>query len=172
MSPIMVSQGESRQFTPAPAGLHQAVCVDVIDMGILEVTYMNKTKKQPKVRVAWQIDEQMEDGKPFLVQKRYTASLYEKATLRKELESWRGRPFTTEELDAFDLEKLIGANCQLNIQHVTKEGKLYANVVSIVPLGKNMPKMVAKDYVRVQDRPESEREPETHEPLTADDIPF
>jgi hypothetical protein len=114
----------------------------------------------------------MDDGRPFIVQKRYTASLNEKATLRKELESWRGRPFTQEELDAFDLDKLIGANCQLNIQHVTKEGKLYANVVSIVPLGKNMPKMESNDYVRVQDRPDSEREPENHEPLTADDIPF
>jgi hypothetical protein len=169
---IVVSAGESRTFAPAPAGLHQACCVDVVDMGLLEVTYSGKTKKQWKIRVVWQIDESMDDGRPFIVQKRYTASLNEKATLRKELESWRGRPFTQEELDAFDLDKLIGANCQLNIQHVTKEGKLYANVVSIVPLGKNMPKMESNDYVRVQDRPDSEREPENHEPLTADDIPF
>ena len=74
------------------------------------------------------------------------------------------------ETSAAAVEKLLGANCQLNIQHVTKDGKLYANVVSIVPLGKNMPKMVAKDYVRVQDRTDVEREAETHEPLTAEEI--
>lgn len=168
---IIVSAGESRTFAPAPAGLHQAVCVDTVDMGLLEVTYSGKTKKQWKVRVVWQIDEDMDDGRPFIVQKRYTASLNEKSTLRKELESWRGRPFTQEELDAFDLDKILGVNCQLNIQHVTKDGKLYANVVSIVPLGKNMPKIEARNYVRVQDRPVAEREVESHE-ITAEDIPF
>ncbi len=167
---IMVSAGEARTFTPAPSGLHQAVCVDVIDMGVLEVTYGGKTKKQRKIRLAWQIDEEMEDGKPFLVQKRYTASLHEKSTLRKELESWRGKPFTDEELAAFDMERLLGVNCQLNIQHAVKAGETYANVVSIVPLGKNMPKIAARDYVRMQDR--EGYVVQSHDELTADDISF
>ena len=169
--PIVVSAGESRTFTPAPQGLHQAVCVDVIDMGVLEVTYGGKTKKQRKIRLAWQIDEDMDDGKPFLVQKRYTASLHEKATLRKELESWRGKPFTDDELAAFDMERLLGVNCQLNIQHTVKGGETYANVVSIVPLGKNMPKIDGRDYVRMQDR-EGYVEAQHEDELTAEDIPF
>lgn len=168
---IYVSAGESRSFTPAPAGLHQAVCVDIVDMGVLEVTYGGKTKKQRKIRLVWQIEETMEDGRPFIVQKRYTASLHEKATLRKELESWRGKPFTDEELAAFDMERLLGVNCQLNIQHAIKGGETYANVVSIVPLGKNMPKMAARDYIRVQDR-EGYTAPDDSEPLDASDIAF
>ena len=43
----------------------------------------------------------MPDGKPFLVRRRYTASLHEKSALRKDLESWRGRAFTNVELDGF-----------------------------------------------------------------------
>ena len=30
----------SADFTPAPAGTHAATCVDVVDLGILEVTYI------------------------------------------------------------------------------------------------------------------------------------
>lgn len=171
MSPIIATAGASDKFEPAPAGLHQGVCVDVVDMGVLEVTYAGLTKKQRKVRIVWQIDELMESGKPFIVQKRYTLSLHEKATLRKELESWRGRPFTPEELAGFDLEeKLIGANAQVNIQHAVKDGTTYANVVSIVPLGRGMTKMNTNGYVRVKDRTEVQP-PETPE-LTAEDVPF
>ena len=34
--------------------------------------------------------EQMSDGRPFTISKRYTWSTHEKATLRKDLEAWRG----------------------------------------------------------------------------------
>lgn len=165
------------EFTPAPAGLHQGVCVDVVDMGVLKVTYGDNTKEQHKVRIVWQIDTDMESGKPFIVQKRYTLSLNEKATLRKDLESWRGRAFTQDELKQFDLEKLIGANCQVNIQHTQKNGSTYANVVTIVPIGRGMGKIEGRAYVRAKDR-----DPKTAEyddnggagmsELTLDDIPF
>jgi hypothetical protein len=168
---ILVTAGNSEKFEPAPPGLHQAICVDVVDMGVLEVTYAGQTKKQRKVRIVWQIDELMASGKPFIVQKRYTASLHEKATLRKELESWRGRPFTEEELEEFDLEaKLIGANAQVNVQHTTKDGTTYANVVSVVPLGKGMQKLTMNGYVRVKDR--TDVQPVETPEITADDIPF
>lgn len=168
---IIATAGNSEKFEPAPAGLHQGICVDVVDMGVLEVTFGGKTKKQHKVRLVWQINELMTTGKPFIVQKRYTLSLHEKATLRKELESWRGRSFTPEELGGFDLEeKLIGANAQLNVQHATKDGTTYANVVSIVPLGRGMSKMTANGYVRVKDR--TDVPPVDESELTVDDIPF
>lgn len=167
--PIIATAGDNKEFTPAPAGLHQAVCVDVVDMGILEVTYAGKSKKQHKVRVVWQIDEPMEDGKPFIIQKRYTLSLFEKAALRKDLESWRGKPFSQEEEAAFDLERLLGVNCFLNVIHVQKDGKTYANVAGVVPLKKGLPTIQAKDYVRVQDR---DKRDEPIEEMTADDIAF
>jgi hypothetical protein len=150
---IIASKGEGQTFVPAPAGVSQGVCVDAVDRGIVEVTWNGQTKRQHKVDVVWQIDETREDGKPYLVRKRYTLSLSEKATLRKDLESWRGRAFTREEEMGFDLEKLLGVNCLLNIQHVTRGDKTYANVVSVMPLLKSMDKIHVRDYVRVQDRP-------------------
>lgn len=170
--PIIATAGDSKSFTPAPAGVHQAVCVDVIDKGLLEVTYGGKTKQQHKVSLAWQIDELRDDGKRFLVYKRYTLSLNEKATLRKDLESWRGRAFNRDEEMGFDVESVIGANCLLNVQHNVKPDATYANVVAVMPLAKGMQKIAAKDYVREQDRTETGAEDLSSGPLTDEDIPF
>lgn len=145
--PLIATAGDSTTRTPAPAGTHQAVCVDVLDKGMKP----NKFKGgalQHKVSVVWQIDELRDDGKRFLLYKQYTLSLHEKATLRLDLESWRGRPFTREEEMGFDVETVIGANCLINVQHNTSEGKTYANVVSVMPLLRNMAKLNAIGYDR------------------------
>jgi hypothetical protein len=176
--PIMATAGESKNFTPAPVGVHQGVCVDVQDLGMIEVTFAGETKRQHKINVAWQIDELRDDGKPYLVFKRYTLSLHEKANLRKDLESWRGRAFTRDEEMGFDVESVIGANCLLNVQHTERQGKTYANIVAIMPLAKGMPKIAASDYVRKVDRTETATEAQQHDEqhgpgdLTDEDIPF
>lgn len=175
---IIATAGESNKtYAPAPAGVHQGVCVDVVDMGMLEVTYAGKTKQQHKVRLVWQIDEtNPETGERFIAQKRYTLSLSEKATLRKDLESWRGRAFTRKEEMGFDLEKLIGVNGFLNVMQVQKNGATYANVASVMPIKKGMPKMDPEKYIRVKDRKPGEPGAETRQDivgeLTEDDIPF
>lgn len=170
---LIATAGDSKTYTPAPAGVHQAVCVDCIDKGLLEVTYAGKTKTQHKVTLAWQIDELRDDGKRFLVFKRYTLSLNEKATLRKDLESWRGKPFTRDEEMGFDVETILGANCLVNVQHNTVADRTYANVVAVMPLAKGMSKIAAVEYVREKDRTETPAVDEPHNgPLTEDDIPF
>jgi hypothetical protein len=178
MAIIATAKSENgRDFEPAPVGVHQAVCVDVVDLGVLDVTWQGVTKKQHKINIAWQINELRDDGKPFLVFKRYTLSLSEKSNLRKDLESWRGKKFTRDEEMGFDVESIIGANCLLNVTHNTVADKTYANVASVNPLMKGMPTLNAKDYVRKVDRePQSQQHPahehEPMEPITADDVPF
>jgi hypothetical protein len=144
-------------------------------MGMIDVTYQGKTKRQHKIRVVWQVDVDHPDlHKPLLVHKRYTCSLDEKATLRKDLESWRGRPFTEDELNGFDLDVLIGVSCQLNVVQVQRGGDVYANVTSVVPLGRGMGKLAVKEYVRVQDR-ESSRPDDDRPPDPTDEwdtVPF
>jgi hypothetical protein len=94
-----------KAFTPAPEGLHQAVCVDVVDLGLVEGPWGAK----PTVEIRWELDLTHEEtGRPFLVSKRYTLTLNEKGNLRPMLEAWRGRKFTPQELEGFDLERLLG----------------------------------------------------------------
>lgn len=162
--PIVVSANESKSFPPAPEGTHQAVCVDVIDLGMVDNSFKPGTQ-QHKVNIAWQINEPRDDGKRHVVYKRYTASLNEKATLRHDLEAWRGKAFTFDELAAFDLEKLIGANCLINVQHrKSNDGtRTYANVMSIAPLIKGMAKLESLDYVRKSEQAAQEPPPPADE---------
>jgi hypothetical protein len=150
---MVMARRTERKFSLAPAGLTQGVCCDIIDLGVIETTYKGKTKKQHKATIVWQTaDIDPVNNKPYLVFKRYTVSLDEKANLRKDLESWRGRSFSEEELTGFDLDKLIGANGQLNIVHNKTGDDTYANVQSIVPLARGMVKIEVKDYMRHEDR--------------------
>lgn len=181
MAIIATAGGDGKTFTPAPAGVHQAVCVDVVDLGMLDVTWQGVTKTQHKINVAWRINEDRDDGKPFLVFKRYTLSLHEKSGLRKDLESWRGKSFSRDEELGFDVERLIGVNCLLNVTHNHVGDRTFANVVSIMPLAKGMPPITVRDYVRKIER-QPETAPAPHHvsdeemghaaPLTDDDIPF
>jgi len=169
--PIIASAGASkRDFQPAPEGVHAAVCVDVVDLGLIEVTWDNETRMQHKVLLSWQIAED-HNGKPYLVTKRYTLSLHLKSGLRKDLESWRGKAFTPAEEIAFDLESILGANCLLNIQHRQAGDRVFANVVAIMPLPRGMAKLEQRDYIRKQDRPVDAGQ--SVAPVTADEIiPF
>jgi len=162
--PIVVSEGRPK----APEGLHPAVCCDVVDLGLVMTKF---GKKQHKVYIRWQLDLVDEDsGERYTATKRYTASLFEQSTLAKDLQSWRGRAFTPEEKQAFDLERLIGANCQLQIRH---EGG-WANVTAVVPPAKGAIKVAVADYVRVQDREQEDEPPapDEAENYGNDDIPF
>lgn len=163
--PTYADGGNATTRTPAPEGTHQAVCVDVIDLGKVP----NKFKDgalQHKINLAWQINELRDDGKRFLVYKRYTLSLHEKATLRKDLESWRGKPFEESELP-FDIERLIGANCLLNVIH---NGN-FANVSSVMAPMKGMPKLEAQDYVR-KAKEEDFDQTAAEAQVEVDEIPF
>jgi hypothetical protein len=147
---VMARLGSGRASTPAPVGLHRAVCVDVQDLGVQDSAWGAKHK----VRLVWQIELLDPAGRRFELARKYTLSLHERAALRQSLESWRGKKFTDSELRAgFDLEKLIGVNCQLQATHDTGEdGVTYANVQTVLPPVKGMTRLVPDAFVRLKDR--------------------
>ncbi len=58
------------------------------------------------------------------------------------LQSWRGKAFTAEELQGFDLRKVLGIGCQLQIIHKEgNNGTTYANVETMLalPRGRSVP---------------------------------
>jgi hypothetical protein len=77
----------------------------------------------------------MMDGRPFAIFKNYTLSWSEKANLRLDLQSWRGKTFTQEEMRRFDLKTVLGAFCMLNvIERAGQDGKSYTNVAGVSPV--------------------------------------
>lgn len=138
--PLTASSTSGGNSTPAPAGTHVARCVRVVDLGTQKDDGQFGVKIQPKVMLAFELPTELhtfkeENGpEPYMVSKEYTLNLGEKANLRKDLESWRGRPFTEEELKGFNVGKLLDKTCTLSIIHKpTKSGGLAARISGIGP---------------------------------------
>jgi hypothetical protein len=173
-----------------PPGIHQAICVDAIDLGLLDKTFSGVTTKQHTALVIWQLVDE-NTGKRYLAGKRYNVTLNEKSNLRKDLVAWRGSPPTAaEEQHGFDVEKFIGARCTLIITHAIKPDRTYANVDKVMPRDKKKPKVEKVGYTRAAvEQPEEESDFDAEDtpvaetplatsqavppvPVTDDDIPF
>lgn len=124
-------------FEQVPEGVYQARCYQLVDLG----TQTSQFGEAKKIQVGWELfGETRKDGSPFVISSRYTASLNNKATLFKDLQAWRGKPFTEEELAAFDLQKIVGVPCQIQIQHkANADGtRTFANISALMSIPKGM----------------------------------
>lgn len=135
------SSGEG--FEIPNAGAVVGRCYMVVDLGTQDTTFKGVPKKAHKILLAWELSEMMKDGRPFAISSRYTLSLFDQAILRQHLESWRGRSFTEEELNGFDLKNVLGKYCLLSVVHNKEGDKTYANVKGIMPVPKGMEKPTA-----------------------------
>lgn len=154
---LTVSAENSGTFELPPAGAVAARCCRLIDLGSQESTFDGKTSMKRKLLLSWELAETRADGSPFTISRRFGLSLHENSALRAFLQAWRGRPFTDDELAGFDLRKLINAPCLLNIAHTSRNGKDYANILSISPLPKGMtaPELAAPAVLFDIDEPDA-----------------
>lgn len=149
MAILATDTGGGGDFTPVPQGTHIAVCDQVVDLGkqkISSAQFGESVKHQiyirwqiPEERVEWEHDGQKHEG-PAVIGKTYTLSLGDKANLRKDLQAWRGKPFTPDELRGFDVSKLLGIPATITVTHSEKDGRTFANVASVGGIPKGMPK--------------------------------
>lgn len=133
-------------FAQAPIGTHVARCVQVVDIGTQTGEYNGQPNQRRQCVIGFELPtELMPDGnfagQPFKVSKFYTASLSEKANLRRDLESWRGKPFTAEELHGFDAANLIGKPCLVTVV-ANDKGKSVIKAVTGLPKGTVVPAQV------------------------------
>lgn len=130
------------EFQQAPAGTHIARAIKIIDLGTQHGEYQGQPTVRNQVVISWELPNELMtiDGeeKPMIVSKFYTNSLSEKANLRRDLESWRSRPFTTEELMRFDLMKILGAPAMVTVIH-NEKGKARVMGVAALPKGTKAP---------------------------------
>ena len=147
---LILSQSSQATYEPIEAGNHVARCIQVIDLGVQaeKAFESEEIKMNPKIRLVWELPNEIRSYKdketgeekqlPAIVGQEFKASLHEKSKLRKTLASWRGRDFTEEELQGFSLDKLLTIPCMINITHIDKGGKKYANITAVTPLAKGM----------------------------------
>jgi len=130
--------------TPVPAGVHIGICYAIYDLGTQHIEAFGKHVHQ--IIICWELPavriEIEKDGETKeiarMISAKYTLSLDRRANLLKHLECWRGVEFTKAELDGFDLKKVVGVPCQLQVAH---NDKGYAKIQSIMsmPSGQTAP---------------------------------
>jgi hypothetical protein len=130
-------------FKPVTPGMHLARCYRIVDTGTQKSEFQGQIKHLQKVMIQFEVhgeDENgdslvTEKGEPMSISKNFTLSLAEKATLRKDLQAWRGRDFTTDELRGFELKNVLGAWAMITVaKSLGNNGKEYTNIMSINPV--------------------------------------
>jgi len=139
----------STTYTPAPVGTHVARCFRIIDIGTQHGEYQGKPTRRNQIIIGWELPDELidtEEGeKPIVTSRFYTNSLGEKANLRRDLEAWRGRTFSDEELMKFDLETIVGVPCLLTIVK-SDNGKTKVAAVTGLPKGTQCPPQVNESF--------------------------
>jgi len=155
---ITAKKGGSFEAELIEAGNYVARCYKMVEIGTCDEEFLGVKKQMHKVRIGWELPTELkvfkaENGEqPCVIDKEYTLSLAEKANLRKDLQSWRGKAFSDDEAEAFDITKLLGVPCMLNIIHVQGKKdptKTYQAIGSVSPMPKGLvcPPQVNETFV-------------------------
>lgn len=127
---LVLESKEGGNFIPHPEGIYPAVCVDVMDLGLVETEFQGQRRMTPRLKLVFETEQRLEDGTVCTVSKMFTASLHPKAQLAEFLGKWRGRPVVVGE--SIDLGKLIGACCTVVVSHQQNSvGRTYASLDAI-----------------------------------------
>ena len=147
MGMIIGNEAPKKDYEALPDGVTYGVCRGLFDLGTHYDEHFDKDKREiiilweiPEYRAQYTTEEGEDVDMPRIVSKQYTASMNAKANLRKDVDSWRGKPLTEEEVAVFDLEELVGKSCQLQLS--TKEGKTWTNINTIMAMPKGVGQII------------------------------
>jgi len=146
---LVVKAGSESNFIPVPAGMHLARCTRIIDLGTQKSEYMGTVKHLKKLMMQFEVHGEDAEGNPtvttkgdpMIISKSYTATLADKASLRKDLETWRGKPFTPQEKDGFELKNVLGQWAMITVGQSENNGKTYTNILNVNPVPANIKKV-------------------------------
>jgi hypothetical protein len=147
MAIIATNKGGESNYTLIPAGNHIARCYSMVELGTLTETILGQEKQVHKIRLTFELPDELrvfnpdKGEQPCVISKEFTLSMNEKSNLRAFLKSWRGKDFTEEEAASFDVTRLLGIPCLLNIIHKPSKkdpSRIYDEIASATPLMKNM----------------------------------
>ena len=149
--PLTISESAKMERKLPEAGATVGILYSLVDLGTQKTNWDNEEKWTPKVRLTFELPEQLDEfeveengkrtkvSKPMVVSIEQTRSLGEKASLRKLLEQWRGQTFTSAELKAFSLKNLLGKTAMLTLIHKTsQQGRAYCAIAGASKLPKSM----------------------------------
>lgn len=133
-------------------GTYIARCFSMVHIGTIEYDWNGQKNKSNKVRINFELPNELkvfkegEGAKPVAIAVEYSLSFGKKSKLRPELEKWRGKAFTEEEMDNFDITKLVGVPAFITI---TENEKGYSEITGItkLPKGTECPSQINQSFI-------------------------
>lgn len=108
------------------AGVYNAVCYSVIDVGTSESKFDGKKKRN--LVLGWKLlDKHYSDGNNLKIHKTVTFSMNEKATLRRFIQSWFAGQ--NVDLDDFNFKTLLNRGCSLVVSPNSNGNNTVSNVM-------------------------------------------
>lgn len=150
----MKLKNEARERELAPEGTHNAVCIQILDLGTQVSEKWKSEMRQCSVGFEL-VDEMNSEGEPFVVFKKYNLpGLGPKANLAKDLKAWLG--IVVEKDDEIDLDQtILGKSCNITITYSEPDenDKVYDNITAITspvkdPRTKKVPVFKAKNEIQ------------------------
>lgn len=134
MSGFNTTANERKQRPIPKEGQHLGLCNMIIDLGTQNESFKGQPKQVHKIWLSWELPKQRavfseEKGEhPMVIGQEYNFSLGDKATFRKMMDQWIGKPVTT--LNSESVAKLLKRPAMIQVSHaMSKDGKFtYANI--------------------------------------------
>jgi hypothetical protein len=135
---------DSNEYTPASEGTHIVVLCDAE-----ETTLDTKDGPKPGLRLTFQLTELTPSGRRQTASCLCNRTINPKSKLHGIITALVGDNFPKP----FDVETLIGSSGLGRVERRTgKDGNVYANVVAVMRLPRDVKPITVKDYVRRKDR--------------------
>ena len=108
-------------------GAHNAVCIQVIDLGTQESRFNDVIKNVRKILVGFELpDLENEDGGPTIVSLQMSFTDSPKGNLMKTMKQWLG-----VKTGDFDMDDCLGKAAIITITHNTTDKGTFANITNV-----------------------------------------
>jgi hypothetical protein len=143
MAVISKEYCRNEEGPPVPPVYHLARCYGIIDLGTQKTSHLGETKYLNEVMLQFELYDVGEAGRqlfmgncePISISKSFTLSLAKKATLRTDIETWRGREFTPNELRGFQLKSVLGEWALISVVNAMNQaGQDCTGIAAIMPV--------------------------------------
>ena len=171
---MIVKEGSKSNIEPVPEGQHQAICDLVCDMGIQKTKFGDKHQVYIRFQLPNLMFEYQGEQKPRVLGLTFTASLHQKASLRKFVEAWRGKHLTPKQLEGFEMNDMAGKTAYLQVVHNQVGDDVYANISGVMALPKEMgqPELDGEAIVHDEETDNSEHLPNWLKEKVGNALPF
>lgn len=128
---FVANQPDGEFASPEP-GTCIAALTGLIDLGTEPASNPEFTARR-RLMMRWELDQEMKDGRRFIVNQWASVSFHERSKLRGIMESWRGRAYKPGEV--MNPKAALGRSAMVNVV-INDRG--YADIASVSPLPKKM----------------------------------